>query len=223
LTRSSGKINQRGRLLRVFAAASAIAAFAPCAYASFVLDTGSPTGTGGPLVLSSADSLAGEFSVTAGEDVTELSAWLAANSSDSGTVTFTVYSNTDTTGTFINGRSNTHVTEVSGIATFSGTTGWLTASVNWVPSSSGDYWLALSVPTGTVLDAPLETSTSTGTVPALGFASAPSDNEFQAMTNGIGLEITAVPLPAGAGLLLCGLVGFGFWGRQRRQVQAITC
>jgi hypothetical protein len=188
------------------------------AHAGFVLDTGAPTGTGGPLVLSSADSLAGEFAVTAGEDITALSAWLAPGTTASGTVTFTIYSNTGTTGgSFLNGRSNTHVTEATGTAAFSGTTGWLTASVNWTPTSSGDYWLALSVATPTGLDAPLETSTSTGTVPALGFASAGSSNTFQSMSNGIGLEVTAVPLPAGVGMLLSGLGGLAFWSRKRRR------
>jgi hypothetical protein len=50
----------------------------------------------------------------------------------------------------------------------------------------------------------------------LGFARAGRSNEFQSISNGIGLEVTAVPLPAGAGLLLCGLGGLGFWGRKRR-------
>ena len=214
MTKSSGKHYPCRGLLRALAAAGSIAAFAPCAHAGLVLDTGEPTGTGGPLTLSSSQSLAGEFYVAAGEDVTAVSAWLAPNGSDSGTVTFTIYSNTDTTGTFINGRSNTHVTEVTGTAEFSGT-GWLTTSVSWFPVASGDYWLTLSVPTGTVLDAPLETSTSTGSAPALGFASAGTSNIFQSMSNGIGLEVTAVPLPASAGLLLCGLGGFGFLRRKR--------
>jgi hypothetical protein len=218
VTKSLGKSYRCGRLLQALAAASAVGAFVPCAHASFVLDTGRPTGTGGPLVLSSADSLAGEFALTAGEDVTALSAWLAPGTTASGTVTFTVYSNIGNTGgNFINGRAGTHITEVTGTAAFSGTTGWLTANVNWTPTSSGDYWLALSVATPTGLDAPLETSTRTGTVPALGFASAGTSNQFQSMSNGIGLEVTAVPLPAGAGLLLSGLGALGFWSCKRRR------
>jgi len=221
LKKTSEKKSPRGGLLRALAAVGAVAAFAPCAHAGFVLDTGTPTGTGGPLVLSSADSLAGEFYVTAGEDITALSAWLAPGTTASGTVTFTVYSNTGTTGgAFLGGRSSTHVTEVTGTAAFSGTTGWLTANVNWAPASSGDYWLALSVSTPTGLDAPLETSTTTGTVPAIGFASAGTSNQFQSISNGIGLEVTAVPLPAGAGLLLSALGGFGFWGRKARKIIA---
>jgi hypothetical protein len=212
----------RGTLLHALVAATAVAAFAPSAHASFLLDSGVPNGTGAPLVLNSADSLAGEFYAPAGGQVTELSAWLASGTSSSGTVTFTIYSNTTTLGgNFIGARSNTLVTEATGTAAFSGTTGWLSSSVNWTPSSSGYYWLALSVSRPTGLDAPVESSTSTGTVPALEFADAGSSGQFAQMNNGIGLEVTAVPLPGAAGLLLSGLGGFGFWGLKRHLTGAI--
>ncbi len=64
------------------------------ASADFVLDTGTPTGTGGPLVLSSSQWEAAAFNVTAGETITSIAAYLTQGSGQPGdTFTFDIYSN----------------------------------------------------------------------------------------------------------------------------------
>jgi hypothetical protein len=172
--------------------------------AAFVLDTGTPTGTGGPLIVSSSQFLAGEFSVTAGEDITQLSAYLASATGNGNSLIFDIYS-----GTFIGSHAAKTLID-STTATFSGTTGWTSANVNWVVPATGNYWFVIQGNgVGTTFDAPLETSTTTATVPAVEFASSSnSGSAFSSLASGIGLEVSViVPEPAtygsiaGAGLL----------------------
>jgi hypothetical protein len=171
--------------------------------AAFILDTGTPTATGGPLIVSSAQSLAGEFSATAGETITQLSAYLAPGTGNGNSLVFDLYSGP------ITGRSTIKNLVDSTTATFGGTTGWTSVSVDWPVLTSGNYWFAIGVNgSGTTFDAPLETSTTTGTAPAAAFASANSGGTYSSLSSGIGLEVSAVvPEPvtygsiAGAGLL----------------------
>lgn len=190
------------------------------AEADFVLDTGLPTGTGGPVVLSSSQWLAAEFAATAGADITDFSAYLTQGSGQPGdTFTFDVYSASG----FTNRSSSRPAAVFSATGTFTAN-GWNVTAVNWTPSSSGDYWLALQVssPNQTKgLDAPVEASATTGTAPALGFAYAPSSGQFT--TSGapsIGLEITeSTPVPIPGGILLLGsgmFCGLGAMARRRR-------
>jgi hypothetical protein len=208
--------------IAVIAGAVAAAYLAPgIASASFVLDTGTPTGTGAPEVLSTAQFLAGEFAVTAGENITELSAYLTQGAGQPGdTFTFDIYS-----GSGLIARNASPVFSTTGTFT---TNGWNSAAVNWTPTTTGDYWLALQVASTTDtkgLDAPTETSTSTGTAPALAFAySTGGSAAYKSTSTGIGLEVTAaspVPLPAGIWLLGSGVLGLGAMARRRRSgVQA---
>jgi len=190
------------------------------ASASFVLDTGTPTGTGAPEILSTAQWVAGEFSITAGQTVTALSAYLTQGVGQPGdTFAFDIYSSTGFTG-----RSSGRTLLKTVTATFAAN-GWNTAAVNWTPTTTGNYWLALQVSSTTQtkgLDLPVETSASTGTVPAGGFAYLGSGTNSQYTTSGalpIGLEVTAaspVPLPATAWLLGSGVFGLGAMARRRR-------
>lgn len=202
------------------AAVAAVALVPGMASASFVLDTGVPAG-GSSYVLSSAQWVAGEFAVTAGTDITDLSAYLTQGAGSVGdTFTFDIYS----TATSFTGRANSRSSVFTATGTFT-QNGWNTTAVNWTPTATGDYWLALQVgPTNSTkgLDLPSETSASTGTAPALGFAYLGSGTSGEYTTVGapsIGLQVTAaspVPLPPALWLLGSGLLGIGALARRRR-------
>ncbi len=119
------------------------------ASATMLLDTGTPTGTGGPAVLNSSSWVAAEFAATAGQTITSLSAYLTAGIdqpdpvNDSVQFTFDIYSNANFTG-----RSTSRVLETSVTGYFTAD-GWNTSTLDWTPTASGDYWVALQVsPTG---------------------------------------------------------------------------
>jgi len=189
------------------------------ASASFILDTGTPTGSGGPEVLSATQWLAGEFAVTTAEtdQAYALSAYLTEGAGQPGdTFTFDVYA----AGAGFTARAAQREAPVfTATGTFTAN-GWNFSSMDWTPTAAGSYWLALQVASTTNtkgLDAPVETSATTGTVQALGFAYAPTNGQYT--TSGaspIGLEVTAVPLPAGLWLLGSGLLALGTAGRRRR-------
>ena len=181
---------------------------------AYILDTGTPTGSS-ELVLSTAESFAAEFYISAGETVTNLAAWLEPSTGNGNSFEFEIFSNSPT---FLGSRSPTEVYSVSATVTAtSGTPGWNSAAASWAPQTSGDYWLAiLETNTGTTLDVQSEASTSTGTAPALAFASTNTPGtRYAAFTTGIGLQVTAVPLPAAAWLLASGLGGLGLLRRRR--------
>lgn len=205
--------------ISVIAAALATACLAPAiASADFVMDTGVPTGSG-VTVLSTAQFLAGEFAIGAGVNVTQLSAYLTQGVGQPGDhFTFDIYA----AGSGFTARSAQREAPVfTATGTFT-TNGWNGTSVNWTPTSGGNYWLALQVGSTTQskgLDAPDEASSSTGTMPALGFAYAPASGQYT--TSGapaIGLEVTTaspVPLPAAFWLLGSGIMGLGSMVRRR--------
>ena len=129
------------------ALAAAVLLLPGVASATLLLDTGTPTGTGGPAELGTASWSAAEFAAAAGENVLSLSAYLSPGLGTSGdTFTFDIYSDVG----FIGGRSSSLVALASATATYEGGTGWTTAAVNWTAPSSGDgdFWVALEVTSG---------------------------------------------------------------------------
>ena len=157
---------------------------------SFILDTGTPGQTSTDYVIGGSSSIAVEFYATAGETITDLSAYLGPDTGGSN-FTFDIYSPLRTTGA----RGSALYVDTG---TFTGTTdSWITSNANYTIATSGDYWLALQGSTGNNFDAPAETGTTTGTVPALGFASSGSSSfYYTASDTPIGVEITATPEPS---------------------------
>jgi hypothetical protein len=207
------------------ALAAAVLLLPGVASATLILDTGTPptTGTAGPALLNSSSWVAAEFSATAGEDITSVSAFLADGIDQAGsgaTFTFDIYSNSN----FINGRSTSRTLATPAITGTFTVDGWNTATLNWIPTVSGNYWLALQVSSSTQtdgVDLPLESSNSTGTAPALAFARLGSGTSNEYVLSGalpVGLEVTAtppVPLPPAVYLFGSGLLGLGLLRRRK--------
>ncbi len=171
---------------------------------SFILDTGTPSSTPpAEYVIGGSSSIAVEFAATAGETVTQLAAYLAPDTGGTN-FTFDIYSSLRSTSNRV-GAIYVDTGTFNPSTPSTGT--WVSSSANWVVPTTGDYWLALQGSTGNNFDAPAETGTATGTVPALGFASAGSSSfYYTASSTPIGVEITATPEPSS---WLLGLVAIG--------------
>jgi hypothetical protein len=176
----------------------------------FILDSGTPTSGVYP-ILNNSTWYAAEFSATAGEQITQLSAYLTSMTGNGNNFAFDIYQDGAGLG-FLNTRNSSLSAVLTATGTYS-VPGWTTTTVNYTVATTGNYWLAIQGDTaGThnlpTFDAEEETGAGTGTVPALAFA---IDTGSQFKTSGappIGLEVTAaVPEPAtdgwiaGAGLL----------------------
>lgn len=203
----------------ILAAATAAAALVPgIASASFLLDTGTPqTGAGAPLptVLNLTDWWAAEFTVGSGETITQLGAYLTQGTGQAGnTFTWDLYS---TGGAFLGAGREAPTDTIAG--TYApDANGWSVTNVDWTVAP-GTYWIAMQVSSTTQttgLDLPVESSTTTGTVPATEFAFAGSNGRYSKSNTGVGLEVSTVPLPAAALLFGSGLLGLGAVGRRRR-------
>jgi hypothetical protein len=189
---------------------------------AFILDTGTPQGATFP-ILNSIDWFGAEFSATAGQTITELSAYLEPNTGGQGTAfTFAIYSDAG----FIGGRNLTAQYTVG--ATFE-SGGWNSAVADWTVPTTGDYWVVLEMSSSgrnpPALDLVTETSDTTGTVPALAFANTDASSHIFALETSapFGIEVTATPLPAALPLFATGLGGLGLFGwRRKRKVQAVA-
>jgi hypothetical protein len=204
-------------------AALAIAVLSPgLASATLVLDPGTPPLTGTSATLNSSDWYAEEFSLSAGETITQLSAFLTQGvGQPNDTFTFDLYS---ASGTFLGASNGTRETATDSINGTFAANGWNSVSVNWSNLTAGNYWLAVEV-SGMQqtrgLDLPTESSASAAgaTASPLAYAFAGTNHQFG--TSGapdVGLQVTAaspVPLPAAVWLLGSGLVALGAARRRR--------
>ena len=176
----------------------------------FVLDSGTPSGGSFP-ILNVNDSYAAEFSASAGQTLTLFSAYLTPNTGGT-TFLFDIYSTLRTT-------SN----RVSPVYTITGTytaSGWNSAVADFTVPTTGDYWLAIQGVSGSAFDVPTESSTTTGTAPAIAFATAGASSDLYSIstTTPVGLEVTATPEPSSWVLALLGVGGFVYL--RRRSVRA---
>jgi hypothetical protein len=192
---------------------------------AFILDTGTPPtpSSGTPLpVLNAVDWYAAEFHATAGETITQLSAYLSQGAGQPGnTFTWDIYS---ASGAFLVRSSQREAPAFTATGNFSAN-GWNSVGVDWTVPTTGNYWVAMQVSGATQtpgLDLPPESSISSGTVPALAFAFAGTSHQFAVeTTTGVGIQVTATPLPAALPLFAGGLGALGLFGWRRKRRAAI--
>ncbi len=190
------------------------------AYAqTYALNTGTPTVTTGAGTLSNNDWYAEEFSLSAGQTVDSLAAYLNLNTGNTGgTLTFALYS-----GSSIPTRNPSPLETWT--STFN-TNGWNSISTSYTASTSGDYWVAIEETTaGTTYTAPIVASTAAEPVAALAYADtttgASAKNWATESSYPIGLQVQveAVPEPATFGLMALGVLGTVAVARRRRGVR----
>jgi hypothetical protein len=191
------------------------------AQASFILDTGTPAGSGAPVVLNTTQSFASEFTLSANETISDLAAYVTAGADQPGALfEFSIYSNA---AGFV-GLRNLPAPLFTTAATFTAN-GWNSEAVNWTAPAAGNYWLVVGAAgsaTNPGLDLPQEASATTGTAPALAFAYASGTNAKYSTSGApaIGVEITGLsptPLPNSLLFLTSGLLALGWFASRRSQ------
>jgi hypothetical protein len=214
---------KKTKILSAIAVTLALGTIAPSvASASMVLDTGTPTNST-TYLLNMGQWLAEEFNVSSLSEITSIAAYLTQGAGQPGDhFTLDIYSSSGFTS-----RSSQRPGPVYTAQGTYSADGWNTTATNWTPTTTGSFWVALQVgstssATGTRgLDAVAETSTTTGTVPALAFAIAGSNGQYAiqgSAVDPVGLQVSQVPLPAAGWLLVSGLAGLTGVVRRRRKV-----
>jgi hypothetical protein len=202
------------------AAAAMVAALslsAP-ARAQYLLDTGTPATGASDYIFGASDFYGDEFYISAGETVTQLAAYLAPGTGSGTSFNFDIYSaNAPLTEDTVGRLNNDGYLLYTTTATFTGT-GWNTASANWTPTSSGDYWLVIEASKPTSLDVPSVVGQANGTAPAIAFADSSGTGGYLTATTtaDAGMQISAVPLPGAVWLFGSGLMGLGGLAGRRR-------
>ncbi|HVW69897.1 MAG TPA: hypothetical protein VHB68_13040 [Steroidobacteraceae bacterium] len=183
------------------------------AQAAYLLDTGIPSGSGLPVVLDSNDYAAAEFSLSAGQTITSIQAYVTAGIDTSGdTFTISLYSDGS-----LGGRNPTSV--YSGQATYTAD-GWngLTG-LDITGLTAGNYWVALEVngSSDSALGLALPTGATGGSAAALHYAFSNDGGTTYTVDDSlpIGLQVQAVPLPGALLLFGSGLLGLGGVARRR--------
>jgi hypothetical protein len=200
----------------IMVAALACAALPGVANAAYVLNTGTPSGSGFPLSLDATDFVAAEFSLGSGQTITSIQAYINAGLSNPGdTFTIALYSGSsapDVRATPLwssqasyqadgwNGLNNLNI-------------GGLAAGIYWAAFEVGasDSAPGLALPVG---------APNTGATQALAFAFN-SGSGYQTMTGeSFGVQVSAVPLPGALVLFASGLFGIGGFRRKHATLAA---
>ena len=195
------------------------------AHAAFILDTGTPTGTGFPVTLDGNDYYAAEFALGSSQTITSIQAYVTSGL-DSPGATFTValYSASD-----FGGRFSSPVFADQATYQQDGWTGL--TNLNITGLAAGDYWAAVEVAGGsdsaTGLALPTLSTVAAGSVPALAYAFNAGSGYTSAGATPIGMQVEVAPVPLPGALLLLGsgLLGVGGIGgaARRRRAAAAVC
>jgi len=194
------------KLLPILALAATIA-FPTLANAQYLLDTGTPTG-GLEDVVSSASQLGVEFSLTAGENLQQISLYLTPNAGNNldNFLTLELYS--------ANITARNHLGAVDSFQLEYTQSGWNSVAANYTVPTTGTYWLTVATASsGYSYDAQTEASNPSGTAPATAFAfSSNSGSTFTAATGttasfGVQIGVAAAPEPSSwvLAFVACGL------------------
>ncbi|HTR41699.1 MAG TPA: hypothetical protein VMH87_08800 [Pseudomonadales bacterium] len=189
----------------------------------FILDSGTPTSSTFP-ILNNSQWFAAEFSATAGQTITQLSTYLTSLTGNGNNFAFDIYQDSYSGISFL-GTRNAQLSpflEFTATGTYTGP-GWSSTTVSWVVPATGNYWVAIQGNTAGNRNLPNydvqeETSATTGTVPALAFATDTGTQFSSVNAPAIGLQVTAtaVPEPATWSLIVvAGILGRFVWVAKR--------